>query len=50
MGYIRAQIHVPQLRSGRAGVDREGRSVAVGNDRLSDEFAPLGVHVYVQPQ
>lgn len=47
---VRVQIHVPALNAGHAGVDGENRSVTVANDVFDDSFAPLGVHVYVQPR
>jgi hypothetical protein len=47
-GPIHAQIHVPRLQNGRVAVNGEGRAVAVRNDRLTDTFGPLAVHVYVQ--
>jgi hypothetical protein len=47
-GPVGAQIHVPQLHNGNAAVFGEARAVGVASDRLTDSFAPLGVHVYVQ--
>ena len=47
-GPIHAQIYVPQLHNGQAGVNGEGRSVAVRSDRFVDTFGPLAVHVYAQ--
>jgi hypothetical protein len=46
--HVRAQLHVPALAAGNVSVFGESRSRPVGNDRLSDNFAPLAVHVYVQ--
>jgi hypothetical protein len=49
-GHVRAQLSVPSLTvaEGAAEVYGERRSIRVAAGRLSDEFAPLGVHVYVQ--
>jgi hypothetical protein len=47
-GPVHVGVHVPQLHDGRATVDGEHRTVAVGSEWFSDSFAPLGVHVYVQ--
>jgi hypothetical protein len=46
--YVKAQVHVPQLRDGALSVLGEKRSVRAGNDRFVDVFAPLAVHVYIQ--
>ena len=44
----KAQIHVPQLHDGTVKVLGEGRTVAVRDHYLVDNFAGLQVHVYVQ--
>jgi hypothetical protein len=45
---VRAQLDVPALAAGNVDVFGEHRSLAVGQDQVVDEFAPLAVHVYVQ--
>jgi hypothetical protein len=47
-GPVRAQIHVPDLHEGAAGVFGEPRSVGVRGGRLADMFPPLGIHIYIQ--
>jgi hypothetical protein len=47
-GPVKAELHVPSLVDGRAGLYGESRSVAVRGGRLVDMFPPLGIHIYVQ--
>jgi hypothetical protein len=47
-GPVKAEIHVPSLRDGRAAVFGEPRSTDVTGGALVDMFPPLGIHIYVQ--
>jgi hypothetical protein len=44
---VHATIHTPGLAGRPAGVLGEGRTVAGAGDALTDDFTPLGVHLYV---
>ncbi len=45
---VKAQINVPTLQDGPAALFGERRSVAVSYSAFTDDFQPLGVHIYVQ--
>ncbi len=45
---VKAQLTIPSLRNGGAGVFGDPRNVLVENGKFSDNFQPLGIHIYVQ--
>jgi hypothetical protein len=45
---VSAQLSVPALKNGGAGLYGERRSVAVNGGTFTDTFPALGIHIYVQ--